>query len=280
MSSYSSIKSGPCRLATGLVLGISLLGACSTYNSLTGRIASVVTPYRVTVVQGNFVSREAAAKLSAGMTREQVRALLGTPLLADMFHANRWDYIFYFKRGSTSVVERRDLTVFFDKDLLARWAGAEDLPSEQDLIALIDGDRRENSRSRQLAASNADTRAALAADRAASGAASGTAPAAASAPTASAPTASAPVAASDALPPNQRAADAANNAMAAPEPVPTATQRNPTLQPARVSGPAAANPQPQRQLRITPHPRMRLGESADSTLAAPPAVASQAAPAQ
>ncbi|AOJ08857.1 outer membrane protein assembly factor BamE [Burkholderia mayonis] len=118
------------------------LAACSSYDSVTQRIAQSITPYRITVVQGNFVSQEKASQLQAGMSRDQVRMLLGTPLLTDMFHADRWDYIFYFKRGSTSVVQQRDLVLNFSGDRLASWSGADNLPSELDLLADIDGDRR------------------------------------------------------------------------------------------------------------------------------------------
>ncbi|EKS9797200.1 MULTISPECIES: outer membrane protein assembly factor BamE [Burkholderia] len=120
---------------------VAALAGCSSYDSVTQRIAQSITPYRITVVQGNFVSQEKAAQLQVGMSREQVRALLGTPLLADMFHADRWDYLFYFKRGSTAVVQQRDLVVTFSGDRLASWTGADNLPSELDLLADIDGDR-------------------------------------------------------------------------------------------------------------------------------------------
>ncbi|WP_316404081.1 outer membrane protein assembly factor BamE, partial [Burkholderia pseudomallei] len=130
------------------------LAACSSYDSVTQRIAQSITPYRITVVQGNFVSQEKASQLQVGMSREQVRALLGTPLLTDMFHADRWDYLFYFKRGSTSVVQQRDLVVNFAGDRLAGWSGAENLPSELDLLADIDGDRR-GKKARAAAAARA-----------------------------------------------------------------------------------------------------------------------------
>ena len=90
------------------VATVAVLAGCSTYDSLTQRVAQSITPYRITVVQGNFVSQEAAAQMQVGMSRAQVKQLLGTPLLTDMFHADRWDYVFYFKRGSTNVVQQRD----------------------------------------------------------------------------------------------------------------------------------------------------------------------------
>src|SRR3984957_15548365 len=123
------------------VLATTLAG-CSTYDSVTQRIAQSITPYRITVVQGNFVSAEAAAQMQVGMSRDQVRQLLGTPLLADMFHADRWDYVFYFKRGNTSVVQQRDFVVIFAGDHVASWSGGQDLPSNLELLAEIDGDKR------------------------------------------------------------------------------------------------------------------------------------------
>ena len=121
---------------------VTVLAGCGTYDSVTQRIAQSITPYRITVVQGNFVSAEAAAQMQVGMSRDQVRQLLGTPLLADMFHADRWDYVFYFKRGSTSVVQQRDFVVNFAGDRVASWSGGQDLPSNLELLAEIDGDKR------------------------------------------------------------------------------------------------------------------------------------------
>ncbi|MBN3759080.1 outer membrane protein assembly factor BamE [Paraburkholderia sp. Tr-20389] len=120
---------------------VAVLAGCSTYDSLTQRVAQSITPYRITVVQGNFVSKEAAAQMQVGMSRAQVKQVLGTPLLTDMFHADRWDYVFYFKRGSTSVVQQRDFIVNFTGDRVASWSGGEDLPSNLELLADIDGDR-------------------------------------------------------------------------------------------------------------------------------------------
>ncbi|MBB6102816.1 outer membrane protein assembly factor BamE [Paraburkholderia bannensis] len=117
------------------------LAGCSTYDSLTQRVAQSITPYRITIVQGNFVSAEAAAQMKLGMSRADVKQLLGTPLLTDMFHANRWDYVFYFKRGSTAVVQQRDFVVMFDGDRVSSWSGGEDLPSNLELLAEIDGDK-------------------------------------------------------------------------------------------------------------------------------------------
>ncbi|MET5013519.1 outer membrane protein assembly factor BamE, partial [Burkholderia pseudomallei] len=74
--------------------------------------------------------QEKASQLQVGMSREQVLALLGTPLLTVMFHADRWDYLFYFMRGSTSVVQQRALVVNFAGARLAGGSGAENRPAE------------------------------------------------------------------------------------------------------------------------------------------------------
>ncbi len=118
-----------------------MFAGCSTYDSVTQKIAQSITPYRITVVQGTFVSQEAANQMQVGMSRDQVKQLLGIPLLTDMFHADRWDYVFYLKRGSTSVVQQRDLVVNFASDRVTSWSGGENLPSNLELLAEIDGDK-------------------------------------------------------------------------------------------------------------------------------------------
>ena len=89
------------------------------------------------IVQGNFVSSEQYSKLKLGMTREQVRQILGTPLLADYFHANRWDYVFEFKRSGQVVGKDRRVTLFFDGDKLVKFEG-DALPTDVELVAEID----------------------------------------------------------------------------------------------------------------------------------------------
>ncbi|RDK05517.1 outer membrane protein assembly factor BamE [Cupriavidus lacunae] len=135
-----SIRSSAMRptLVVSLLAAALLAGACSAYDSTSRKVANAITPYRINIVQGNFVSHEAAAQLREGMTRDQVKFLLGTPLLTDVFHANRWDYVFSFRRGNTPVVQQRRYTVFFDGDKLVKFGGDE-LPSEYELIAEIDG---------------------------------------------------------------------------------------------------------------------------------------------
>ena len=81
-----------------------------------------LTPYRIDVQQGNYVSQEMVAKLRRGMSKEQVRYILGTPLVTDIFHADRWDYVYSLERPGETPVRRR-LAVFFEDDKLARLDG-------------------------------------------------------------------------------------------------------------------------------------------------------------
>lgn len=76
--------------------------------------------YRIDVQQGNYLEDDAVEQVEAGMTRSQVRFLLGTPMVADPFHAQRWDYVYYFKPGRGRGRELRHLTVYFDNDAVAR----------------------------------------------------------------------------------------------------------------------------------------------------------------
>jgi outer membrane protein assembly factor BamE len=81
-----------------------------------------LAPYRIDIQQGNYVSQEMVAQLKRGMTKEQVRFVLGTPLVTDIFHADRWDYVYLLERPGRPRVQRR-LAVFFEADRLARVDG-------------------------------------------------------------------------------------------------------------------------------------------------------------
>lgn len=95
-----------------------------------------ITPYRIEIVQGNVVTREQAALVKPGMTRSQVRDILGTPMLADPFHADRWDYVFTLRRQG-ALPQRRSVVAFFKDDRLERLE-ASDLPTEREFVASID----------------------------------------------------------------------------------------------------------------------------------------------
>jgi len=116
------------------------LSACGSLDGASNRVVSVITPYKIDIVQGNFVSREQAAALKEGMGRNQVRDILGTPLLNSIFHADRWDYVFTFKRQGTEPQARR-VTVFFKDDVLTK-VQADALPSEAEFVASLDSGRK------------------------------------------------------------------------------------------------------------------------------------------
>ena len=76
--------------------------------------------YRINVQQGNFLDQAAVEQVKTGMTRSQVRYLLGTPMVADTFDKERWDYIYYLKKGHSRKVDARRVTVYFDADKVAK----------------------------------------------------------------------------------------------------------------------------------------------------------------
>lgn len=119
------------------------MGACSSSaGSLAGTVANPVnwiTPYKIDVIQGNFVSKEQVEQLQVGMSREQVKALLGTPLMASLFHADRWDYVFTLKRQGVEPQSFK-YTVFFKDDQLERFAG-DTMPSETEFISTLSSKR-------------------------------------------------------------------------------------------------------------------------------------------
>ncbi len=123
-----------------LLLASASLVACGSLDSASYKIVSLVTPYKMDIVQGNFVSKEQAAAVKPGMSRLQVRDILGTPLLTSIFHADRWDYVFTFKRQGMEPQSRK-VTVFFKGDLLERME-AESLPTEAEFVASIDTGRK------------------------------------------------------------------------------------------------------------------------------------------
>lgn len=90
--------------------------------------------YKIDVQQGNVLTQEMVAQLKPGQTRDQVRFILGTPLITDVFHQQRWDYVYRYHNGQTGAVEQRKFALFFDKDgLLERADGDVDVATVADL---------------------------------------------------------------------------------------------------------------------------------------------------
>ncbi len=123
------------RLGLGLA-ACALATACGTLESTSQRVAGVVQPYRPQVVQGNFVSREQVEYLRPGITRDQVRDVLGTPLATSVFHADRWDYAFTLRRQGVAPQAFR-LSLFFKDDRLERLEG-DTPPTEAEFAEAVD----------------------------------------------------------------------------------------------------------------------------------------------
>jgi outer membrane protein assembly factor BamE len=100
---------------TALVLVVSLLAGCSSWSF-------PLSPYKIDVQQGNHVTQEMVDKLKPGLTKSQVRFILGTPLITDMFHVDRWDYFYSYQKNG-KVTEQRRITVFFEKEVLKKIEG-------------------------------------------------------------------------------------------------------------------------------------------------------------
>ncbi|MDR2637878.1 MAG: outer membrane protein assembly factor BamE [Zoogloeaceae bacterium] len=114
-----------------IALAGALLAACSY-------MPRIVTEYRIDVQQGNVLTQEMVSQLRPGLTREQVRFILGTPMLADTFHADRWDYLFRLEKGKTGEVTMRSLAVYFNADgLLERIEGDVETGSVAELTETV-----------------------------------------------------------------------------------------------------------------------------------------------
>ncbi|ENO90815.1 SmpA/OmlA domain-containing protein, partial [Thauera phenylacetica B4P] len=100
-----------------LVVSSGLISGCS-FDSVVG----LVDPYRIDVRQGNYVDQEMVAQLRRGMSRDQVRYVLGSPLVVDMFRSDRWDYVYRFRPGSGEA-QQRVISLFFAGDVLDRIEG-------------------------------------------------------------------------------------------------------------------------------------------------------------
>jgi outer membrane protein assembly factor BamE len=117
-----------------VALSMPLVGCQSLQSS--GNLLGFITPYRLEVVQGNVVTKEQAALIKPGMTRTEVRDILGSPMLTDIFHTDRWDYPFTIRRQGTTP-QQRLVVLTFDGDAL-KTIEAPDLPTERDFVTSID----------------------------------------------------------------------------------------------------------------------------------------------
>jgi outer membrane protein assembly factor BamE len=111
------------------------LAGCSSLQPTADKWLGVITPYRIDIMQGNVVTQELAAQVKPGMSREQVRDLLGSPLLTSAFHADRWDYVFTLRRQGVEP-QRRSVVATFKDNKLDKLE-APDLPSEREFVSSV-----------------------------------------------------------------------------------------------------------------------------------------------
>ena len=133
----SGLKALICLTAVGLA-------GCGSFNSGINASGANpinwITPYKVDVIQGNFISKEQVESLKAGMSRAQVKDVLGTPLISSLFHTDRWDYVFTLKRQGVEPQSFK-YTVFFKGDQLERFEG-DSMPSNAEFIASLTNSRK------------------------------------------------------------------------------------------------------------------------------------------
>jgi outer membrane protein assembly factor BamE len=113
------------------------LAGCASHLQTSETLFGLITPYRMEIVQGNVITKEQMERLKVGMPRRQVVDLLGSPLVADIFHGDRWDYVFTIRRQGAEPQLRR-IVARFDGDLLKSLDASSELPAEREFVASID----------------------------------------------------------------------------------------------------------------------------------------------
>ena len=122
--------------AAALAVALGVLGGCGTRTVASDSFLGVITPYRIDVLQGNALTREAVTLVRPGMTRAQVREVLGSPMLTDPFHRDRWDYLFTIRRPGTPA-QRLSVVILFEGDAVKSVQAPANLPTENEFVASI-----------------------------------------------------------------------------------------------------------------------------------------------
>jgi outer membrane protein assembly factor BamE len=108
-----------------------VVGGCAWFPS--------IDVYKLDINQGNYITQDQVDRLKVGQTRQQVKGVVGTPMLADPFHADRWDYAYLFTRQGKTL-EHRQFTVYFVDDKVARWEGDDAPPPPAEVARSGGGD--------------------------------------------------------------------------------------------------------------------------------------------
>ncbi|MCU0931075.1 MAG: outer membrane protein assembly factor BamE [Serpentinimonas sp.] len=136
MASQSALRRAALAVSMAALLGAA---GCTTVKNIGASVSTLgglITPYKIDILQGNVVTAEQVQALQPGMSREQVRNILGTPLLTSAFHADRWDYMFTFQRQGQEP-QQRSVVVIFQGDSMFR-VDADELPTEEEFVATLD----------------------------------------------------------------------------------------------------------------------------------------------
>lgn len=145
MFKHQCISSLSARLGVGVLTISAAFLSIGCSNGSTSSLGTTLSPYKMEVVQGNFVSKEQLEALQVGMSRNQVRVILGTPLLIDIFHPERWDYVFTIHRQGIEPVSKR-VTVYFEDEVVERIDAPDDLFSEAEFVVYLDSTQNKKKR--------------------------------------------------------------------------------------------------------------------------------------
>jgi outer membrane protein assembly factor BamE len=142
VNTSTTVKTGRCgdtvrstRVAAALAAAV-LVAGCGSF---TDYMPKFMKPYRPDVQQGNVITNDMVEQLRPGMTRDQVKFMLGTPLVADAFHPDRWDYLYYLNPRVGSP-QRRNLSIVFKDDRLDHFR-SDPMPPESQADNLILGQK-------------------------------------------------------------------------------------------------------------------------------------------
>ena len=130
------MRSLPIRHSIAIASALVALAGCQSLQT-SDNILGIITPYKVEVVQGNVVTKEQAEAVKPGMSRAQVRDILGSPLLTDAFDQSRWDYVFTIRRQGAEP-QQRSVVVLFDGDVMKSIDTGGELPGELEFVKSID----------------------------------------------------------------------------------------------------------------------------------------------
>ncbi len=157
MHSVKSLRVALAAIAMGSLAACSTVGQVgSGVGNAINSVGSLVTPYKIEIIQGNVLTKEQVALLQKGLSKEQVRGLLGSPLVTSAFHADRWDYVFTIERQGVPAQERR-YALSFKGDTLETFGG-DAMPGENEFVATLVS-KREIAKVPELKASEEKLRA-------------------------------------------------------------------------------------------------------------------------